>query len=142
MNAYAEGDTGVFTNCRIKTQTGAPTILRTGFASIKIVPDADYTVVAADLVNNGNFVNTTASAGRAFNLPTAAQIVAAIPNCHTGDSFQVRLLNQSTQTWTVTAGANTTLRGTAAVATLTVGTIRVTILNSTAASEKVCVSVG
>lgn len=57
------------------------------------------------------------TAAQNVTTPTAAAIVAAIPNCQVGSSFELTLQNANTSSGAVTvvAGTNVTLTGTTAV---------------------------
>lgn len=95
--------------------------------------DADYTCLvggtatsltatAAQVTNT--FLNYSGSPGGGVTLttPTAAQIIAALPNTIPADAYNYifYLLNDSAgQTVTLTAGTNVTMNGTATVATAT-----------------------
>lgn len=62
---------------------------------------------------------TAALAGAgALNTPTAAQIVAAIPNAQPGFAYNLRIINNSSGAfaWTLTAGSGVTLNGTMTIA--------------------------
>lgn len=60
----------------------------------------------------------TLAAGAAVTTPTAAQIVAALPNAQVGRTYTLRFINNSSGafSWTVTAGTGVTVTGTATVA--------------------------
>lgn len=63
----------------------------------------------------------TLAAGAALTLPTAAAILAAMPNAYVGEQFKLRIKNDSSGafSWTVTTNTGITLTGTATVAQAT-----------------------
>lgn len=83
------------------------------------------TATAASLTGNGGFVvlDMTGSlgAGAALTTPTAAQLIAQLPSLKTGASYVVRIINETaaTNAWTLTAGSNVTVTGTATIAAAT-----------------------
>lgn len=80
------------------------------------------TATAAQIAGNGGFVvlDMTGSLGAAgvLTTPTAAQIIAQLPNLMNGASYHLRVVNETaaTNAWTLTAGSNVTVQGTATVA--------------------------
>jgi hypothetical protein len=63
------------------------------------------TLTAAQFIN-GIIDVTVANSTTALTMPTAALVVAAIPNCQVGDTFDVSLMNigSGTLTWTLGTG--------------------------------------
>lgn len=93
--------------------------------------DASYTAntattstvaTAASLTGNGGFVvlDMTGSlgAGATLTTPTAAALIAQLPSFKSGGSYVVRIINRTaaTNAWTLTAGSNVTVTGTATIA--------------------------
>jgi hypothetical protein len=56
------------------------------------IPDADYVSTATDIVN-AYYISNTLTNNRLFILPTASDIIAAIPDCKIGSSFQFTVNN-------------------------------------------------
>jgi len=79
------------------------------------------------------------SGGSTYTLttPTAAQIVAAIPNCQVGSFCSFRVINGNSGTTTVTAGSGVTAVGTVNVPTSKAQGYDVIVTNATAGSEAV-----
>lgn len=75
-----------------------------------------YTLTAAEMINGVVKEGGTPGAHN-VTTPTAALIVAAIPNCQIGSTFDFYLMNGSDNTATMLAGTNVTLIGTTAVPT-------------------------
>lgn len=75
------------------------------------------TYTAAELLG-GLILRDPAGEGRSDVTPTATQIVAAIPDCKVGDSFEFTIRNTAdgNETITITAGAGVTLSGTMTIA--------------------------
>ena len=69
--------------------------------------------------------------------PTAAQIVAAIPGCEIGSTFDFDIINNNTGLLTITAGSGVTLSGTTTIATLFTRRYRARVTSITASSEAV-----
>lgn len=88
----------------------------TGQRAIVNRTDGAVTLTAAQFVNA--IVMQSGTPG-AFNMttPTAAQVVAAIPNCQVGSAFEFIINNAGDNTITVVAGTGVTLVGTTTVAT-------------------------
>lgn len=82
---------------------------------------ADATATGAQVAGAEHCVlnlTGTLAAGHNLTTPTAAQIVAAIPNAVVGQTYRLRIINSSSGafSWTVVAGTGVTLTGTATVA--------------------------
>jgi len=77
----------------------------------------DVTYTAAELLG-GLILRDCAGGARADLFPTAATIIAAIPNCQVGDSFDVVIRNtaDSSETITMTTNTGLTLSGTMTIA--------------------------
>lgn len=98
---------------------------------------ADATATAAQVAGAQNVVlNMTGAlgAGKALTLPTAAEIVAAIPNAFVGMTYRLRVINTSSgnYAWTVTTATGLTLTGTMTVAQNTARDFLVTLTSLTA----------
>jgi len=76
------------------------------------------TLTVAQFIN-GVFVETGSASGGNITTPTAAAIVAAIPNCQVGSRFEFDFVNTGSNTMTLAAGSGVTLTGTVAMATNT-----------------------
>lgn len=79
------------------------------------------------------------SGGTTYTLttPSAAALVAAIPNVEVGSSVPVRIYNANSGTVTLTAGAGVTVVGPATVATSKAQGWDVIVTNATAGAEAV-----
>lgn len=98
---------------------------------------ATTNLTAAQTIN-GVYRLTTASGGVALTFPSAASVVAAIPQCQVGSRFDLAVINAgSGQTITLTAGTGNTLTGTAAVATNTSQIVKGIVTNATVGAEAV-----
>lgn len=81
---------------------------------------AATTATAAQIAGNGGFtildMTGTLSPSGALTTPTAAAIIAALPNLQNTDSYILRIISQTaSNTWTLTAGSNVTVTGTATI---------------------------
>jgi hypothetical protein len=98
----------------------------------------NFTTTGAKVAGAQNVVlNLTGALGsgqRACTLPTAAQIVAAIPNAYVGQTYRLRIQNSSSGAfaWTVTTNTGLTLTGTMTVAQNTYRDFLVTLTSLTA----------
>lgn len=83
------------------------------------------------------------TAGQALTLPTAASIIAAIPNAYVGQTFALRIINQSSGAfaWTVTANTGSTLAG-GGVSTIAQNTWRDFVVTLTGPSAVTFTNVG
>lgn len=99
-----------------------------------------FTLTAAQFVN-AIYQTSGQTAAVTVNTPTAAAIVAALPNCQVGSKFEFTLINLNT-----TSGAVTVTGGTGVTVTLANGTtvpvtktqiFRGVVTNATAGSEAV-----
>lgn len=103
---------------------------------------ASTTVTAPQIAGNGGFVvlDMTGSLGAAgvLTTPTAAAIIAQLPNLQSGASYHLRIVNETaaTNAWTLTAGSNVTVDGTATIAAAS-WTDWVVTLNQTLATPTV-----
>lgn len=103
---------------------------------------ASTTATAAQIAGSGGFVvlDMTGSLGAAgvLTTPTAAQIIAQLPNLQSTASYHLRIINETaaTNAWTLTAGTNVTVSGTATIAAAS-WTDWVVTLNKTAATPTV-----
>lgn len=106
-----------------------------GVMTVETAVDDTATVTAAQLLKR--ILDSVPTAAAAFALPTAALLVAAIPNAKVGDSFSFIITNNSAgaNTITVSAGSGGTGDGTLTVAQNVCRLFIVTITNVTAAAE-------
>lgn len=76
----------------------------------------------------------TLTAARALTMPTAANIVAAIPDAYVGMQYRLRIINGSSGAfpWTVTTNTGLTLNGTVAIPNQTWRDYQVTLTSLTA----------
>jgi len=100
--------------------------------------DTAPTLTAAQVI--GGIVEGTPTAARAYTLPTAALLLAVIPNAKVGTEVKLTVCNNAAATHaiTITDSASITAGGVAAhaaVAAATAKTIRIVFSNVTAASE-------
>lgn len=111
--------------------------VRTGVALDKrtITGKTDtVTLTIAELLTK--VIDGVPTAAANYTLPTAANLVAGIPNCKVGDSFDFIINNRSAGAFTITVLAGgATLRGTVTVAQNTCRRFTVTVTNVTGASE-------
>jgi hypothetical protein len=101
---------------------------------------ASQTLTAAQLINGLlRVTGAFGGAGTTWTTPTAAQIVAAIPNAQVGSSFDFFLANTSGQTQTMAAGTGVTVVGTSLLAITTAhnGFWKFTVTNATLGAEAV-----
>jgi hypothetical protein len=86
---------------------------------ISVTSSSTNTLSADDLISQLVEIavasGSTLSAGFNVATDTAANIITAIPNVQVNSRFSCRLLNNSTETATLTAGTGVTLVGTAAI---------------------------
>lgn len=75
---------------------------------------AGQTLTAAGLL--GGIILRSGAAAVSDTLPTAALIVAAIPNCAVGDTFEFTIQNNNSGLLTIVAGTGNTLSGTTTIA--------------------------
>lgn len=87
----------------------------------------------------GGVITDVITAACAATLPTPAAIVAAIPGCVVGTTFEliIRNLAASAITITVTANGASTIAGTATIAQNTARTFKAIVTNVTPGSEAV-----
>lgn len=72
--------------------------------------------VTAAQIAGAQDVTLASSGTTALTTPTAAQIIAAVPNWAIGDSYRLRVINTNAGVLTLTGGAGVTINGTATVA--------------------------
>ena len=78
------------------------------------------------------FLETTTDGAASMTTRTGAEMLGDIPNCSSGFSYMLTLINSGNNTLTLLAGANVTLTGTMTVATTTTRTFVVTFTSATA----------
>jgi len=108
---------------------GSPTTIATASA-------VTYTT---DQFKTGFILRDPNGLARADVTPTAAQIVAAYPDCNVGFSFDVHIRNtaDAAETITLTAGTGVTISGTATIAQNNAKTFRCVVTNITIGSQAV-----
>jgi hypothetical protein len=82
---------------------------------------------AAQFVNG--VLTTAGGTTNTLTTPTAAAIVAAIPDCQVGYSFEVIISNQNSGTLTLSAGASVTLPAVATVLTTVTRIVKGVVTN-------------
>lgn len=112
-------------------------LLASSRASVAISNAAGVTLTTAQIFA----ASIVRSGGGAVSdtTPTAAAIVAAIPGCEVGSSFDFWIANDNTGTLTIVAGSGVTLSRTTTVSSGFTRHYRVYVTNATAASEAVTV---
>lgn len=99
------------------------------------------TTGSSSTASAANFINGVYnfSGGSTYGLttPTAAQLVAAIPNCEVGSAFVVRVYNANSGTFTLTAGSGVTVVGPTTAATAKCIAWDFIVTNATAGAEAV-----
>ena len=99
------------------------------------------TFIAAEFLG-GLILRDTGSSARSDVTPTAAALVAAIPNCAVGSSFRVIIRNTSVGAGSITltaASAAVTISGTATIAYLQQKEFLVVVTNATGSAEAVTI---
>ena len=87
------------------------------YAQYEVAANVTAFTATAAQVSGANHVSLaltgTLAAGQALTLPTAASIIAAVPNAYVGQTYTLRIINQSSANfaWTVTANTGSTLAG-------------------------------
>jgi hypothetical protein len=106
--------------------------------SVFTLTDATASPTAAQFCNGRFISNGTESVGRDLNIPTAANIVAAITNAVPGTTFDVYIDNgPSPQTRTLVVAGGVTLTGSTAILTSTMARLTGIVRVTTPASEAV-----
>lgn len=85
----------------------------------------------------GGVVRLSTQAAINVTTPSAAALVAALPNAQVGSSFETVIVNGNSGTATMLAGAGVTLVGTTTALTNTSRTYRGMVTNATAGAEAV-----
>jgi hypothetical protein len=91
------------------------------------LPDDDTDLVASNLIDGYYTTTTLWSADHTLTLPTAAQIIAAIPNCQAGSSFKFTINNTSGQDATLTGRTTVNILSGGLVSTGTIKTFLVVV---------------
>jgi predicted RecA/RadA family phage recombinase len=105
--------------------------------SIVALSDANATPTATQLIDSGLFTMTP-GAGRTFTVPTAALLVAAIPGCRVGSSFDFSLASLAAFAVTVTTATGITLVGSMAPNNSS-ATFKAVVTNATLTTEAVTI---
>lgn len=123
-NETIPADTNLSGGRSPQTEAITPALLR-AFSGA----DASYSANAAttnavatvpQLTGNAGFVvldmTGTLAGGATLTTPTAAQLIAGLPSLPTGGSYTVRIIAETAaNNWTLTAGSNVTVTGTATI---------------------------
>jgi hypothetical protein len=109
-------------------------------ATVTALSDGDATLTAAQILTR--LFTITPGAARTLTTPTAANLVAAIPNVAVGDTIEFTVVNNaaSTHAATLAAGSGVTNRGIAAHLAVAAATARTYLLrfeNVTSSTEAV-----
>ena len=91
------------------------------------LPNSNTNLLASDLIDGYYTTTTPWSADRTLTLPTADQIIAAIPNCQAGSSFKFTINNTSGQNATLTGGSTVTILSGGSVSSETIKTFLVVV---------------
>ncbi len=110
-------------------------LLRT--KAIVALADAAATLTAAQLIGDGLF-QITPTVARNLATDTAANLVAAMPGCQVGTTFEFSAACLAAYAVTLVAGTGVTLVGSAVVNNAS-GTFRGVVTNATAGSEAVTI---
>lgn len=102
-----------------------------------ITSGTSSTATAANFING--VYNFSGGSTYTLTTPTAAQLVAAIPNAEVGSVFRVRVYNANSGTVTMTAGSGVTFVGVSTVATVKAQGWDYIVTNATAGAEAVVV---
>jgi hypothetical protein len=102
-------------------------------AANTVTDGASMVITAAQAVTDG-IVSATPTQARNIQAPTAAAILALMPNYKTGDAFEVTIINLAASTYalTLTVNTGTTIVGSATIAAASSGTYLVRVASSTA----------
>ena len=130
-NRFTKGN-GLFGSMRANGPVRANT-LTVKRAANTVTDGGSMAITAAQLVTDG-IVSATPTQARNIQAPTAADILALLPNYKVGDSFEFSLINLAASTHALTLTVNTglTIVGSAAVSAASSGTFMVRVASSTA----------
>lgn len=131
--------------------TRFPTAVASATAATEAVEDQVNLAAATTLTTDGTGGNITLTAAQVINAiyrstagttaavtyPSAASVVAAIPQVQVGSSFDFIYQNGGSGTGTLTAGTGNTIVGTATVPTTKTQLVKGIVTNATAGSEAV-----
>lgn len=99
---------------------------------------AGQTLTAAQFV--GRYLDRSGAAGVSDTTPTAALLVAAVPNVAVGDVHEFVIRNRNTGTLTLVAGSGVTLEGTTTIPTVNTRRYAIRFTNVTVGTEAVTLS--
>ena len=130
-NRFTKGN-GLFGSMRANGPVRANTVTVKRAANT-VTDGGSMAITAAQLVTDG-IVSATPTQARNIQAPTAAAILALLPNYKTGDTFEFTLINLAASTYALTLTVNTglTIVGSAAVSAASSGTFMVRVASSTA----------
>jgi len=128
--ASAQGSEGIAIGTTIDVANLA------GGRTITAIAAASTSAPSAAAFINGIFT-TTGGSTCTLTTPTAAAIVAAMPNCQVGSAGVVRIYNANSGTFTVSAGSGVTVTGPTTVATTKALGYDLVVTNATSGSEAV-----
>ena len=95
-------------------------------ANVVPLSDAAHNLSVTNLIN-GYYTTSTWASSRNLTLPTAEDLVAAIPNCAAGSSFTFTINNSSSQDAVLTASAGTSILSGGTISTANIKTFIVVI---------------
>ena len=130
-NRFTKGN-GLFGSMRANGPVRANT-LTVKRAANTVTDGGSMAITAAQLVTDG-IVSATPTQARNIQAPTAADILALLPNYKVGDTFEFSLINLAASTHALTLTVNTglTIVGSAAVSAASSGPFMVRVASSTA----------
>lgn len=130
-NRFTKGN-GLFGALRANGPVRANT-LTVKKAANTVTDGGSMVITAAQAVTDG-IVSATPTQARNIQAPTAAAIIALLPNYKVGDTFEVTIINLAASTYalTLTVNTGTTIVGSATISAASSGTYLVRVASSTA----------
>ena len=130
-NRFTKGN-GLFGALRANGPVRANT-LTVKKAANTVADGGSMVITAAQAVTDG-IVSATPTQARNIQAPTAAAIIALLPNYKVGDTFEVTIINLAASTYalTLTVNTGTTIVGSATISAASSGTYLVRVASSTA----------
>lgn len=122
-------------NCTVAGKWTAPSSVGLPSTQLTSISSGNGTLTGAQ-VAGADKVTLITSGATAQTTPTAAAILAAIPNGNVGQSYRLRIVNTNGGTLTITADASVTNTGTLTLATNTWREWDITITAATTATMK------
>lgn len=123
-------------SARVGSETAALSKVVAGAGSYLESAATTITLTAAQVIDG--FFNQTGGTANAVTIPTAAQLVAAIPGCAVGSKFDFSVNNNGSGSVTLQAATGVTYEGVgAAVATTVASIFRAVVTNATLGAEAI-----